>query len=810
MWENYVMSNELKNKIIEKNYPLGTLMLASPYETRCDRDICGLIGEDDFDKWLYVQAPERETILENNFKEEILRGRNIDSIYYINASSGSGKTTYLRHFLYTNSNEISSMLFDFFTATSTPMLLNDSVKDIAINNERILFEYEDTKYKFISVIITQLDTLINKNSLSHKFSVENLNEEYFAYLQNIANNFTLRFSDNGEYTNLLLPIKDLFDIIINVNIYSDDLQREYLKFKKDFLDQFVKTYISLQSDIRNLTLFLLRFVIIVLLCRLDNNTFDNRKYNYILAFDNIEHFIDDDAIYDEDILFIESVLEYLLKETEDILSNSCSHETKEKGHVFKNYFRILLSIRDTTNFLKKQVHSSDFPISNIDVTTWFDISIIHKKRFNFFGPLLSDEKADVYNTMQLVLSDVTRYKNSSGKSLEEMYNHNKRRITLYLGEILECDQYRNEYKKLRKLADDTRISKTQRDIFKSASRSYINRLMLDKVGATGYFNDIYTSPSGESSLGKGYARRILNYLNIKKIEGNNNYIGFNELVRNVFKFPLCDDSISEKMFNDIAHIIIKMNDHNMKTTNWCQLVLVKFAQKKLSIEALNDEIMKEYSNEDFDTNYGIKITEAGAYFLDLLPKFEYYSCRYCRNSRPLFSELNYIDSQGNPCERYKDIIKKVKENTFNCIEELHKNDDRFFLAKDKVNYEAMYSGNYLSKSQTDIKGSHHIKNVIIDHISYLDRFRGYILLNESDRIDKKGISSYVLNVIKEYIVTFNSYLKIQDPKGVYYIDNYSHDNTQRYVDTITKNVNKELGKIDKNDLSYDSIFPDNF
>lgn len=804
------MLEELQKKIQEKNYSLDTLMLATPYETRADRDLCGLLDEDVFNNDLYVETDKSNT---KKFEEDIIKGRYIDTPYYIRASSGSGKTTYLRHFLYTNSDKISSILFDFYTATSTPMLLNDSLKNVTVNGKNVKFKYENTKYKFISVLIKQLDALINKNTLKEKYDFkDNINEKYFSYIKEISKNFKQRFCDDGECTNLLKPAKALFDIISNVKSNTDNPQQEYLNFKNSFLNKFVEIYISMQGDIKDIILFLLRLIIIFKLCKLDDISFSERNYCYVLAFDNIEHFIDDDIVFDEDILFIESALEDLIRDTENIFSCTCSAEFSKKRTIFQDNFRILLSVRDTTNFLKKQIHSCDFPISQVDITKWFDISLIHKRKYDFFGKLISEDNRDIYETMQLVLSDVTKYKNSSGRSLEEMYNNNKRRITLYLGNIFKNKAYRAEYKSIRQTADDVEVVKQHRDIFKSASRSFINRLMLDNIKKTGYFEGIFTMPSKDSNLGKGYARRILNYLNIKRGEGNMDYIGFFDLMNDVFKFPNCNDVIDDSIFSDTAKIIIKMNDHNIKSTNWCELVLVKFAQRTLDKDSLEDQLKTEYMNKCNDINYGIKISEAGVYFLDLLPKFEYYSCRYCKNSSPLFAKQNFIDKKGRMRENYKTIIEEVKEKAFLCIKEVYNNDNRFFLSGNEVNYSAMYSGNYLQKNGNDgAYGNHHIKNIFIDHIGYLDRLRGYILLFKSDQLDKKSICMYILKVIKEYIDFFLPFLNVKDNKGIFYIDNFCR-NTQKdiksYVDTISENLSKEQKKLSKEDLSYNSIFPE--
>lgn len=266
------------------------------------------------------------------------------------------------------------------------------------------------------------------------------------------------------------------------------------------------------------------------------------------------------------------------------------------------------------------------------------------------------------------------------------------------------------------------------------------------------------------------------------------------------------------------------------------MVLIRFKHRKISKDALIQELKNAYNTRNDNTSsFGIKITEAGSYYLTLLPKFEYFSCRYYSNSRPLYLIDNIKPiNNGNVSEKsflcYK-YIEKVKKQTIGytnstgvfvngCIQEIYNSDVSFFTNKRfGCNFDDMYKGNYLYKHKNSTYGMSQIKSIIVNHIGHLDGFRGFILFFNEDkstsseyvvRDHKKILAGYILNVIEEYVEKLKEYADECDSSGVYYIDHYTRKNDERMVEILIRqlsiNLLKERHKLDKGDLSFSSLF----
>lgn len=568
----------------------------------------------------------------------------------------------------------------------------------------------------------------------------------------------------------------------------------------------------------------------------------NRNYKFIFAFDNLEYFIDKDAIYDEDILEIERILQEFLKSIEKYLKNGISINNS-KENLFIGNFKFIMIIRDSTNFLKGPRHNDDKKVSLLDITDAFNLNEIHSKRYNAFraADILSETDNEIYTTIQTIMSDISPYRNSSGVSIEEMFNHNKRRITLYLYQILKDDENRKRYITLINEIKEGEADKDKNDIWKNASRTYIIRLLLDNIQSTQYFSDLLAIGKSADDLGKGYARRILTYLHLKNIDNKNCYVGYYDLLHHVFDKPSYNPNagkIKDDLFDKIAAILIKLNEPEKESTRWCQLILIRFEHREITKEALIQELKKSYSNKsDNIEKFGIKITEAGSYYLSLLPKFDYFACRYYSNSKPLYLVDNIkpvnninINEQSFPCYRY---IEKVKKQTIGytnsqgefikgCVQEIYDSDVKFFTNKKRCNFDDMYKQNYLYRNNGSTNGISQIKDIIIKHIGHLDGFRGFILYFNENKLSefgyvekehKKILSNYILGVIKEYMEVLQNYAEKKDLKGIYYIDNYNYINNERAVvaliNKINLNLEKEQKKIVNGDLSFESLFEGN-
>lgn len=853
---------KLKQVIREKEYSLETILLCTPFESDSDRNLLGYFNADLFFNGNFYTEPclqkqidlidkeisecnnnSRDVEILNNKKGElksqiasmnefesiIKKCKFSEDISYIRSFPGSGKTTYLHKLIYDNKKTHSSIVVDFKSFNSELLISNSDYKETIFKTDNV--NTTDTLVKFIFLLTDVFNNLIKKNRLSGR----NRNDEYYAYLSNICSNFDMLFNEREEISDLINNTQPLINII---KTFLNE--KDYHKFILSVVDYMSQNF---KNDNQKYAIFLLRLITVLEICAMNAEKITNRNYKFIIAFDNLEYFIDQDAIYDEDILEIEEILQTFLKSIERYLQNGVS-ANNVNDNLFIGHFKLLMIIRDSTNFLKGPRHNDDKRVSVLDITDSYNLNEIHAKRYNAFKGLgvLSDKDNEIYDTIQKIMSDISPYRNSSGVSIEEMFNHNKRRMTLYLYQILKNDEKRKKYISLINKINDSEADKDKKDIWKNASRTYIIRLLLDNIQSTQYFSELLALGQSADDLGKGYTRRILTYLHLMSIENKNKYVGFYDLLHHVFDKPAYGRNamcINDELFDSIARILKKLNEPEKDSTRWCQLVLIRFEHRQMSKDELVNELKNAYlSKNDNISKFGIKITEAGSYYLTLLPKFEYFSCRYYSNSRPLYlfdnikpNISNNITEQSFPCYRYIEKVKKQTigyvnntTNTFinGCIQEIFNSDVAFFTTKRGRNFDVMYKRNYLYKHKGSAYEISQVKNIIVKHIGHLDGFRGFVLLfNENESSDgeyvirehKKILSNYILSVIDEYLKKLEEFSAERDSSGIYYIDHYNLKNNERDVvillNKIKANLIKEQSKLDIDDLSFDSLFEEN-
>ena len=870
---------ELIKIILDKKYTLETLLLCTPFENDSDRNLLGyfkpsLFFSNDFyaEPCIHIHINQisneindkmknngnfrgiteinvlKETKAELEKKLDIIEEFNSvietcmysEDISYIRSFPGSGKTTYLHKLLFDFRNSHDSVIIDFKSFIPYLTLSGKACNKIFRNKN---VNMQNTLVKFIFLLINEINSLLSKR----KFNEKESSSTYKEYLKKIETNFNIIFNEREEETDIIELFKPFVE---NIAQYT----REDICYN-EFINNVIK-YLQqsfVEENSKNID-FLLKFIVVIKLCNLDENVFKSGNYKFIFAFDNLEYFICQDTIYDEDILLIEEILHDFLKTIETFLQNGRAITT-HKSNIFIGHFKFIMLIRDSTNFLKGPRQNDDKIKQILDITDTYSITEIHSKRYNAFTNLgvLSKVDAEIYDTIQKILSDISPYRNSSGVSIEEMFNHNKRRMTSYLYDVLKDNENRKECRLLinqidlqqKELEDkvsdkEKRELKEKNDIWKNALRNYILRLLMDNIQRTKYFSDLQAIGKNAEDLGNGYARKILTYLYLKYLENPNEYVGFYSMMHTVFDKPstkIEDCNISKVLLETIATIIIKLNEPEKESTKWCQLILVRFEHKKLTKEILIKELQHSYNQKsDESDKYGFKITEAGRYYLTLLPRFEYFACRYISGTKPLYSYENIkCNSERNISEKSfacYNIIEKVKSKTIGgiykgnlqngCVQEIFNRDTEFFSNTKGCNFEEMYSGDYMYKLHNNTYGISQIKNIIVNHIGYLDRFRGYVLYfneteNSSEYINKsqkKILSKYLLRVIQEYIDKLHEYAQKKDDRGKFYIDHYNRKNGKRSVETLIQKLNQnviiETKKLDiKDDYSFNSIFEDN-
>lgn len=862
----------------KKQYSLDTCLLCTPYEKKFHRDFDGDLSEDVFQQSIYVEPCLHEelisvqkeieaitndinslnpskTIKQLNIEKEELLQRKIqlkkeiqnkadfedkiknlktEEIAFIRGSSGCGKSTYLNRLLYIQKKEgWHCFNFNLENSTSFPRLLNHKWN----NPQYSETAFKKTDFKLVSVIIHQLNYLLDRKTLSQNFKWPKCEIEgkYIDYLKNMSSNLLYYFlrESSQNYEDLIGIYHIVQEFIEGKLQYSSSFDVKKRKtsknFSKDLSDYFFglcnntfeKININHVETSYSMINRLLNIFLVLSVCAIEKEKLEKNDYRFIIAFDNIEHYIEKDTIFDKDIFLITKILDNYVNEAIDHLFEDTEIE-------FSGHFQFVMTIRDTTeNFIYRTKHRGDFPDCAINTTNWYILSELHESRYNYLFNMsfFDSEEIAAYETIKHVIGDVTIYNNSTGKAIERMFNYNKRRITMYLCSVFSKNHtYVEEYGLLWEKAQNA--NKESASCYKNAARSYVTRLLLDQIQETDYFFNLQVVGKG-GKLGSGYARRIVTFLYNHKITNEEDiYIGFCDLVTNILHSPCYDNNVTYDDCKLLAQIITKMNDPEIFSTKWCQLVIIRFNEQKVDVKTLSDKLFKSYQNRENEIDkYGIKITEAGCYYTEILPTFEYFSTRYCRGSYPLFSDINLSkktiqkdlpEFNGNEVKNFRcyDIIETVKNKALKCIKHIVEFEIQFFSGRGEFNPNLMENGGYLWRKNVNFgsKGISHPHRIINHHIGYLDNYRIFILEynenptnNNGDSIpflshdDKRILVKYILNTIYQYIEELTN-LSTKNTENDVYL--HINDTTiQKYHDAY----NREFTRIENEDYSFTKI-----
>ena len=169
-----------------------------------------------------------------------------------------------------------------------------------------------------------------------------------------------------------------------------------------------------------------------------------------------------------------------------------------------------------------------------------------------------------------------------------------------------------------------------------------------------------------------YARKILTILH--RVEIEQKYTAINKSALNVAYYEIENllvnllvdgntqtiNSISDNAIDEVTKIIFLMNEVT-DSTGWVPLTSIKWnnGHEKYTEEAIKNVLKNALSNVKnhiMDFSYGIRITDAGQAFLQLMPDFEYFAVRFCSSDPKLISDSSL----------------KKENNTFSCVNTIKK------------------------------------------------------------------------------------------------------------------------------------------
>ena len=625
-----------------------------------------------------------------------------------------------------------------------------------------------TIYKMISILLIKIDSLLanstNMDENTYKLELQKIYDNYLEFYVKYNNKEYLEMFD---IINQYLTSK----LVYSYNTFTDEndfCKKLYYYFSK--ICNFNNTSIK-DDNVSDIISQLLEIIITIIICKYGKK--ENKLVivdNVYLTFDNIEHFIENNKVYNEDIVEITTTIQDFIDSQGSILKN-CD---------FYSCFKFVLVVRDTTNKMISPTnsHNEDFYKNTVDISNWYDTVEIYNKKLEYYDTSGILDSIHNYMFIKKSIHYIFEDRTYTGlnTTLNYMYNNNKRRITRYLFDAISL--YPKRFIKYVELWEKSKktdgiISR----IYKHVSRSIVKRSLYDIIEKTLYFENLKSIDTNKDETGLGLARRILTimYRFNPALEDCDNYISFNTLISELLDSP-CHSRLNTELIKNriktIVDILYLLNNSNIDETNWCQLVDIKFNRKTLNDSnksIVENAIFEAYMNHDEDERYGIKITNAGKYFLNICPEFEYFSCRYRRDKEPIFCDDSIYSALKT--------ISDVKKDTFKCIEKIIQNDKAFVSLNTGYNYNALYSEengiirHYLfAKNVTHIqdygKEQHHILRILNSHISYIDMFRTLFLLeSDLDNAEKTEISKTILNILDDYVKKIKEICSISSFNG---------------------------------------------
>ena len=400
-------------------------------------------------------------------------------------------------------------------------------------------------------------------------------------------------------------------------------------------------------------------LLILLRCR------DNDINEYAIVFDNLERFIANDEIYNEEINSVRRSLSSYVKPM-------CG-----EGHCHYGKFKILMAIRSSSaRMTTMEQHTADELPSDMDISDWFIVDKIINEKIKWY----KDHNIEIEDAtiLQSIMGDIKHCQNDlTGLKLfiEPLFNYNKRLIIDFICSVIENSNYEEVIKKYEELwRQNTQVSRF-------AARSIIKGIILQELDSIdNLFKELklYTECSEGRTLGLGYCRKILTLLYNE--EGK--YVGLKQILskvcehRNIKEYLVMPEHQKDKEV--ISNVLFFMNSYNRRENDWIQFVdiQIKNSVKSVKIKDKNElESLIGTNIEDIE----IKITSAGkAYLEHIVASFEYFSFRYYKGAKykPLFAAIpskQELQAEKNfeNFECYK-IINNVLHNVEKCLKEMQR------------------------------------------------------------------------------------------------------------------------------------------
>lgn len=699
------------------------------------------------------------------YEQRFFSGKS-DPLMFIRASAGSGKSIYLNklkrerrkkfsplntniEISFNNINDALELSYDLETSKSIinyggVFFPSSKYKPNSATSTEV-----DSPWHFFNMIIDSLTALclsiiLEKNNSKKSRIKMNFNKVYgYDHEDEIEDLYGLLTDVTTDLNHMRNLREKVFEIIINICFVDPD-NVSYCIIR------------ALQTLTRLLTI--------------QSNLEKPRQY--LISFDNIEHFINNKKrIYDEDIKKISSAI-----------INFCQDEVeyyKALDLKFAHFIKIILAVRDTTSkMLSADVHEIfNREDCSIDITGWFSLSNIYENKLIYFSRY--NENSTAIKFFKLIMEEESiRTKNNLMEQICAMYNHNNRRTTRMLTRIAggfeKMELEGEENKKSLNYEQYCKIWEWHRKThIKYLCRQSVMRLIYNEIAATNFFENICANIEKCTTLQNTYAFRLLTWLANKDSHKSETYYSYYEIVKEIICNPAVENGnkLSYTDFLRFAEVLIALDEHRFEESSnirehnsdtnpncWCQLVIIKHNLNQnggiLDVGVLADKIKKDFEQKNPNSDIcGIRLTEAGYFMAKIFRDFEYISCLYSKTNTPLI----FMSDESE--------IKETIKNVYNVAEK-HINNSllfeyRHFNKQFKSAYSHLYHLRHTSKNGNTESQSVPYR-IFQQHVAYLLAYQMYI--SDTELQNELGIFNAttrenLIQYIKTYINLYGDIIK---------------------------------------------------
>lgn len=450
---------------------------------------------------------------------------------------------------------------------------------------------------------------------------------------------------------------------------------------------------------------------------------------HMIAFDNFERFIGTDEIFNFQLTEFVSKLRSIQK---TIYRNN------------KLQYQILIFMRNTSVRMFTSMQVTEFFPHTIDLSDWFDASIVLKKKIEWYHSKnidipIADILLDIFNDMG-VCGDSLR---GLHFKISMLFNYNKRLVIRFLVDIVTNPVNKNYVKKYKYFWEE--CDKLKPSLNKFAARSIIYRLILNSLRKDGLFIYIIEQSSstqnGSNEFNSlGCARKILSVLYEHHLRSAHNaesaYMDLSSLISRIFtskgnSMELLLEGGNRERLDAVSQVLYHMNYYDGRKENWLQFIDIQYNITDEDNVIINDyPKLKECIQHNYQ-NIKIRITNAGiAYMFYVVNSFEFFACKSI-NKKPCTVYFGTADIPPLLCSipsedeiKGKEIstlacvksISVVSTEALSCIQRLNKSDN-------PIPFQAKLNGNYRS----------HQERIVNAHKGFIDNFVECLILLYKDK-----------------------------------------------------------------------------